>query len=346
MSDRGVFIRYKGDDIVHLEKDGELLLLTKNSFLEDDIEVEVKRAETLVSKTVTQNGAYDPADDDADGYSGVTVNVPNTYAAGDEGKVVYNGALVAQGSQTVTQNGTYDTTLKNEVIVDVEGGGGGGGEPIDYSYLPNSDADNVLASSDYTMLDGLKVGAFDVFVYPSLYNLTSTPFELTVDANGLYLQYGVKVGKWLSDANTDVTVYFVGKRTTNARYFVFMDIPYALSNGNSPSFYNNIGTYAVETTIFASNASTVYSSDTEHIYAISLDASTKTAKWYIDGNLLRTYNYGNSGNIALIGGGAPTTLDYDSDIYFKYGGVVEECESDATIIANMQAIATKLGITI
>ena len=30
---------------------------------------------TLVSKTVTANGTYDPADDSADGYSGVTVNV-------------------------------------------------------------------------------------------------------------------------------------------------------------------------------------------------------------------------------------------------------------------------------
>lgn len=29
----------------------------------------------LVSKTVTENGTYDPADDNADGYSSVTVNV-------------------------------------------------------------------------------------------------------------------------------------------------------------------------------------------------------------------------------------------------------------------------------
>lgn len=29
----------------------------------------------LVSKTITTNGTYDPEDDDADGYSSVTVNV-------------------------------------------------------------------------------------------------------------------------------------------------------------------------------------------------------------------------------------------------------------------------------
>lgn len=36
---------------------------------------------TLVSKSITQNGSYDPEDDDADGYSAVTVNVqPNLQA--------------------------------------------------------------------------------------------------------------------------------------------------------------------------------------------------------------------------------------------------------------------------
>lgn len=81
----------------------------------------------LVSKSVNANGTYNPASDSADGYSGVTVNVPNSYAAGDEGKVVSNGALVAQSARSsdITENGTYDTTLNNEVTVDVSGGGGG-----------------------------------------------------------------------------------------------------------------------------------------------------------------------------------------------------------------------------
>jgi len=80
---------------------------------------------TLVSKTITQNGEYDPEDDNADGYSDVTVNVPNSYGASDEGKVVSSGALVAQTSRNVTANGTYDTTENNEVVVNVSGGGGG-----------------------------------------------------------------------------------------------------------------------------------------------------------------------------------------------------------------------------
>lgn len=73
----------------------------------------------LVSKSISANGIYNPASDSADGYSGVTVNVPNTYTVSDEGKVVSSGALVAQESQNVSQNGTYDTTLNNHVVVAV-----------------------------------------------------------------------------------------------------------------------------------------------------------------------------------------------------------------------------------
>jgi hypothetical protein len=63
------------------------------------------------------------------------VSVPNSYGASDEGKVVSNGALVAQGRQTITQNGTYDTTLNDEVVVNVSGGGGGNSYPwLDATY--------------------------------------------------------------------------------------------------------------------------------------------------------------------------------------------------------------------
>jgi hypothetical protein len=76
----------------------------------------------LIEKSVIQNGSYNAADDDADGYSGVTVNVPNTYTSSDEGKVVTDGSLVSQTGITVTENGTIDTTLNNQVIVDVPSG--------------------------------------------------------------------------------------------------------------------------------------------------------------------------------------------------------------------------------
>lgn len=72
------------------------------------------------STNISANGTYDVTD-----FASASVAVPNSYSASDEGKVVSNGALVAQTSQTIDSNGTYDTTLKNSVTVNVSGGGGG-----------------------------------------------------------------------------------------------------------------------------------------------------------------------------------------------------------------------------
>ena len=59
-------------------------------------------------------------------YGNAVSALPNTYTAGDEGKVVSSGALVSQTSLSVDTNGIYDTTTKNSVTVNVSGGGGGG----------------------------------------------------------------------------------------------------------------------------------------------------------------------------------------------------------------------------
>lgn len=87
--------------------------------------------------SVTQNGTYTPASG-VDGYAPVTVAVPNTYAASDEGKVVSNEALVAQTGITVTQNGTYDTTTNDEVTVSVSGGGGGAKNILSGTGMPTA----------------------------------------------------------------------------------------------------------------------------------------------------------------------------------------------------------------
>ena len=76
----------------------------------------------LETLTANANGTYTPSTG-KDGFSAVTVNVPNSYATGDEGKVVSSGALVTQTSRSVTENGTYDTTANNQVVVNVSGGG-------------------------------------------------------------------------------------------------------------------------------------------------------------------------------------------------------------------------------
>lgn len=123
-----------------------------------DVDVNVSGGgSTLGTKTITANGEYDATDDNLDGYSEVTVsvpasavdtgtknisisangtttenvvgyasasitaNVPNSYSAGDEGKVVDNGALVSQTAHAdvtpTTSDQTIDTTLNNSLKV-------------------------------------------------------------------------------------------------------------------------------------------------------------------------------------------------------------------------------------
>ena len=83
------------------------------------LELKNNKVAALSIKTITSNDTYIAANDNVDGYSEVTVNVPNSYVAEDEGKVVSNNTLITQTSATKTANGTYDTTTNNEIVVNV-----------------------------------------------------------------------------------------------------------------------------------------------------------------------------------------------------------------------------------
>lgn len=73
---------------------------------------------TLETLNVSSNGTTNAPTGKA--YNKVVASVPNSYSAGDEGKVVSGGSLVSQTAHAqVTQNGTVDTTLNNSVEVAV-----------------------------------------------------------------------------------------------------------------------------------------------------------------------------------------------------------------------------------
>lgn len=132
----------------------------------------------LINKNVDANGTYNASADSADGYKKVVVSVPNTYAAGDEGKVVSNGALVAQGSASYTANGTYDTTLVNEVEVDV---------PSEVDYLKKK-ADGTLTTYSNPSITSIVSGAFfgcGNLVSLFLPNLTSIAGQVNFSECGL-----------------------------------------------------------------------------------------------------------------------------------------------------------------
>lgn len=73
---------------------------------------------TLETLNVDANATYNAPSGKA--YKKVIADVPNSYGAGDEGKVVSSGALVAQTTKNITANGTVDTTTNNEVVVAVQ----------------------------------------------------------------------------------------------------------------------------------------------------------------------------------------------------------------------------------
>ena len=84
----------------------------------------------LQNLSVTENGNYTPPSG-VDGFDSVSVAVPGGFEASDEGKVVQNGVLTAQTALNITENGSYNTTAKDFVAVNVSGGSG-----AEWQYFP------------------------------------------------------------------------------------------------------------------------------------------------------------------------------------------------------------------
>lgn len=85
--------------------------------------------------------------------------IPNNYTLADEGKVVKNGALVAQTARAtvITENGTFDTTENNSVTVNVSGGGSAveimhQGQVSDTSSYMTANFDAGVNLSDYEFI--------------------------------------------------------------------------------------------------------------------------------------------------------------------------------------------------
>lgn len=124
----------------------------------------------------------------------------NSYSSADEGKVVSNGALKAQTSQNITANGTYDTTDKNSVVVDVQA------DVLEYTLPDTYDESTGIASltlgSNLLALTGKEY----VFAYP-----TVMPTETSETYDQLFWFVASSIGtnirqwRWLQLGKTTIS---------------------------------------------------------------------------------------------------------------------------------------------
>ena len=146
-------VTYKGNTLTTVTND-TATLETSGTWLEDDITLtDVSTIPTgTKSISITSNGT---TTEDVTNYASasITANVPNTYSAGDEGKVVSSGALVAQTSDTFTTNNTYDTTTISSVTVNVSGGGGVTQDENGYIVLPSTGGGGGGGDDAYKFID-------------------------------------------------------------------------------------------------------------------------------------------------------------------------------------------------
>lgn len=244
-----------------------------------------------------------------------------------------SGGITPTGTISIDSNGTYDVTQYASAAVNVTD------SDIDLSYLPNSTAADVVVSQDASILDTTHGNDWGKCWMP-MSDLSST--KPTVVDNAVRKPSNMYCQCDFGETNGAVTVYACLRllNSSSSRPVVVGSF-YANSNGNFPNFHQ----------YYMDIWSSVYSSDTYVcsgadfvVLAYSLNQTTKTVTFYYNAQKHGTKPFSNSGRGVGVGasyiGATPiNALD------IKYLGVVASCESDETIIANMQAIMQKCGVS-
>lgn len=163
-----------------------LLLLTYDGYVNTNVSIKVEKVEllsggtTLTTKSITQNGTYSASDDNADGYSSVTVNVSGgsptlqtktatpttsqqtiTPDSGYDGlsQVTVNAIpseyIIPTGNLAITQNGTgIDVAQYSTVSVTVSGGS------VNIGTVTTTNSSNQSTSINFTLPSGRTPKAF------------------------------------------------------------------------------------------------------------------------------------------------------------------------------------------
>jgi hypothetical protein len=138
----------------------------------------LQNAKTAIGNAIAAKGGTVAAGDGLEDFASDIGTISNQYTAQDEGKIVSNGALVAQTAypSEITANNTYDTTNYNSVTVNV-------GSAVDiipltiasgetgFAYFINEDSSKAILIAH--ILDYVSSGSRLKLTYPSSLNLAA-----------------------------------------------------------------------------------------------------------------------------------------------------------------------------
>ena len=246
-------ITYNGSTIGQVSNETKTLLtsgkwLTGNIVLTDSSSG--SGSSTLITKTISANGTYNASNDNADGYSSITVNVPNSFSINDVSNTtgitaVITGETTTLTTKTITQNGTYSASNDNvtgysQVVVNVSSSGGGASATQHSIYFEFSDGTNTTIPVYY---DDALIGTMITSYIPSTYG-TKTVTLAELDNVAWYEPSNIPLNTQLIDytsCTADTGLDSSGDETSLEWYYLSDYTPVA--SGMTFSYITGIWTY-------------------------------------------------------------------------------------------------------
>lgn len=252
---------------------------------------------TLITKTITANGTYSAEDDDADGYSEVTVALPSgtagtptatkgsvsnhsisiTPSVTNTAGVISGGTItgtavtvsaseLVSGSETKTANGTYDVTNLASLVVNVSGGSGIG-TLLNTTSLGSISSSSTQAASLNISLEVTGINNYDLLIVESSVNsVTNNRHTATVGVIFLTASSSVdtKNGATIATAKWNSKISSNGTTTTNVSTTAYGIYP------NSCSISSGTASIPMYRRYNSTSTGTINGTYTARVYGVKL----------------------------------------------------------------------------
>lgn len=266
----------------------------------------------------------------------IQVNVPNTYAAADQGKVVENGVLIGQTSRNITTNSTVDTTKNNQVVVNVPNtyaasdqgkvvNGGTLVTPGSTTYTANGIYDTTLINSaqinvrgredltqpkdvDFIDYDGQLVYSYTANEFLALNQLPANPINQGLIAQGWNWtladakEYVAKWGALVIGQNYTTsdgkTRFYISIDSLDAQYRIKQQLCLTKIGDTTPSVNINWGDGEIQTDLSISSSYRSF----QHTYTSSGDYIVELE--IVEGAVAAGYGWSNTAFWGVYGAGA------------------------------------------